>query len=102
MHLVQILVPLFDNEGRRVENATFQAIRDELTQRFGGLTAYTRSPAEGLWTDRHDVVSRDDIVMVEVMVEELEHAWWVDYRHGLEQRLRQQFVVVRAHPIEQL
>jgi hypothetical protein len=101
VHLIQILVPLFDNDGRRLEADIFHAIRDELTVRFGGLTAYTRAPAEGLWTNR-DVVSRDEIVMVEVMVETLDPAWWREYRHSLEAKLRQELVVVRALAIEQL
>jgi hypothetical protein len=101
VHLVQILLPLFDNDGRRVENGTFHTIRDELTARFGGLTAYTRSPAEGLWANQ-DRVSRDEIVMVEVMVDPLDRAWWRDYRRLLEDLRRQELVVVRAHAIEQL
>jgi hypothetical protein len=101
MHLVQILLPIFDNDGRRLEGAIFHAIRHELTGRFGGLTAYTRSPAEGLWADQ-DRMSRDEIVMLEVMVAELDRTWWHNYRLDLEKRLRQQLVVCRAHAIENL
>jgi hypothetical protein len=101
MHLVQILLPLFDNDGRRLESALFHRIREELTARFGGLTAYTRSPAEGLWADQ-DIVRRDEVVMVEVMVAELDRAWWGAYRAELEKRLRQQLLIVRAQAIEQL
>jgi hypothetical protein len=101
MYLVQILLPLFENDGKRLESALFHRIREELTARFGGLTAYTRSPAEGLWADQ-DVVKRDEIVMVEVMVEQLDRAWWRAYRGELEKRLRQQLIIIRSQTIEQL
>ena len=101
MYLVQILLPIFDNDGKRLESGLFHRIREELTGRFGGLTAYTRAPAEGLWADQ-DVVRRDEIVMVEVMVDELDRAWWRGYRSELEKRLRQQLLIVRAQAIEQL
>ena len=48
MHLIHILLPLNDNEGRPYGRELFVA--DELTEKFGGLTAHTR-PAEGLWKD---------------------------------------------------
>ena len=51
MHLVQILLPLWDNEGRRLPRALYAELARELTERFGGLTAHTRAPAEGLWRD---------------------------------------------------
>ena len=49
MHLVQLLLPLYDNEGRGFGETPFAAVREELTRRFGGVTAYMRSPATGLW-----------------------------------------------------
>lgn len=95
MHLVQILLPLYDNAGVALPRETFHAVRDELTQRFGGLTAYTRAPAEGLWAEA-GATTRDDIVVYEVMTYVLDRAWWGEYRTTLERRFRQQAIVVRA------
>jgi hypothetical protein len=41
-HLIQILLPLSDNEGRRFPPAAYARVRSELTERFGGMTAFTR------------------------------------------------------------
>lgn len=41
MHLLEILLPLNDNEGRPFNSETFSALRERLTERFGGLTAFT-------------------------------------------------------------
>ena len=51
MHLIHILLPLTDNAGRPLGRKLFRAVADELTERFGGLTAHTRAPAEGLWKE---------------------------------------------------
>ena len=100
-HLVQLLLPLRDNEGETFAKELLQGVLDELSERFGGSTAYTRSPAEGLWksggADHHD-----DIVVVEVMVENMDAGWWRSYRQTLEQRFRQKELIVRAQPIERL
>jgi hypothetical protein len=95
VHLVQILLPLYDNDGAPLPRAAFQSVRDELTRRFGGLTAYTRAPAEGVGTESGGT-TRDDIVVFEVMTDALEHEWWRDYRRMLERRFRQDTAVVRA------
>lgn len=47
MHLVEILLPLNDNEGRPFASEKFSELRQLLTERFGGLTAFSRSPAQG-------------------------------------------------------
>jgi hypothetical protein len=101
MHLVQILVPLFDNAGEHFPPEPYRRLRAELTDRFGGLTAFTRAPAEGLWTDGGET-SHDEIVIFEVMTETLDRPWWRSYRAELEKRFRQDVIVVRAQEIEQL
>jgi hypothetical protein len=102
MHLVQILLPLFDNDGRRFQHGRYSEIRAELTERFGGVTAYTRSPAAGLWQRDDGSVDRDEMVMLEVMAESLDPDWWAAYRGRLEQRFAQQAIVVRAMAIRTL
>ena len=47
MHLVQILLPVYGNDGEEILRDSYARIRDELVARFGGLTAFIQSPAEG-------------------------------------------------------
>jgi hypothetical protein len=63
-HLVQILLPVYDNAGSRFPAELYDLVRAKLTDVFGGLTAHTRAPAEGLW-DSGRTVKRDDIIVVE-------------------------------------
>ena len=102
-HLVQILLPLADNDGRPFGPDLHAKVRAELTDRFGGLTAYTRAPAQGLWRDGADRTSRADVVVFEVVAEGgLDAAWWGDYRRALEARFRQERILVRAQAIRLL
>ena len=101
MHLVQILLPLFDNQGNRLASGEYQRVAAELTERFGGLTAFTRAPAEGLWESEGEV-DRDAIVIFEVMADSLDAGWWRGYRAELERRFEQDEVVVRASEVERL
>ena len=74
----------------------------ELTQRFGGVTAYSRSPATGLWKRTEADVERGQVIMIEVVVEALDREWWAQYRGKLEQRFGQEEVHARALPIERI
>lgn len=102
MYLIQLFLPLRDNDGTPFPRAGYDAVRDELTGRFGGVTAFVRSPALGLWEDDGGVVQRDDVVLLEVMADHVDHGWWAAYRRGLEQRFHQDEVLVRASAIERL
>jgi hypothetical protein len=98
MHLIQILLPLYDNAGNHFGEELYGKVRSELTERFGGLTAFTSAPAQGLWKDAGKT-RRDDIVVFEVMAEELDADWWRGYRQKLEAAFRQDEIVIRANPI---
>jgi len=102
MHLVQLLLPLYDNANQAIARAQFQRVRSELTDRFGGATLYARAPAEGTWRGDDGRVWHDAVVVVEVMTDSLERDWWANYRMGLCERFRQKAIVVRATPIETL
>ena len=101
-HLVQILLPVYDNDGQPFPQALFDEVRRELVERFGGLTAYSRAPARGLWKVEGEAVSRDDIVVYEVMVPRLERRWWAQHRALLARRFAQEELVVRAIAVERL
>jgi hypothetical protein len=102
MHLVQILLPLFDNEGNAFPAARYREVTRTLTDRFGGVTAYTRAPAEGRWRDEDARDHHDEIVVLDTMVETLDRDWWSGYRQQLETSFEQDEIVVRAMPIEKL
>lgn len=101
MYLVQMILPLYDNDGQETRPALFREVRQHLLERFGGVTAFTRSPAQGLWQDGGRV-QREDVLLYEVMVESLDSGWWAAYRRELEDKFQQQELVVRAHLIERL
>jgi hypothetical protein len=64
MYFVDILPPA--NIGMR----DYNALRKRLTAKFGGLTTFSRAPAEGLWKVRGKTrarVQRDEIIVIEIM-----------------------------------
>jgi hypothetical protein len=101
MKLVQIFLPLYDNEGRRFPLTLHARERERLVERFGWLTSHMRSPAHGLWRDGSRT-KRDDIVILEMMVRRLDRKWWTEYRHRLQKRFKQKELLVRVQHIEVL
>ena len=101
-HLVQILLPLHDSAGQPFARSLYTRIAGELTELFGGLTAFERSPGEGLWRDEGASTQHDEVVVYEVMVEELDARWWGAYRGQLETLFRQDEIAMRATAIVRL
>jgi hypothetical protein len=101
MNLVQILLPLRNNDGAAFGNGMFDEVRNDLAEHFGGVTAYMRAPATGIWNDDGDEV-HDDVVIFEVMVNHIEREFWRLYRLELQEKFEQDVIVVRAQKIEML
>lgn len=98
MHLVEIFLPLSDNQGERFPASQFAEVRKRLTEKFGGLTAFNRVPADG--TEKQGGGERhDELVVYEVMSEQLDKAWLSSYREQLEKMFRQDRIVIRASEV---
>jgi hypothetical protein len=95
MYVLEIFIPLTTNDGRAFPRQDFQAERTTLTDRFGGLTVYSRAPAAGFW-EKGDTTVKDDIAVFEVMVETIDTEWWTAYRSHLEHAFQQDKILIRA------
>ena len=101
MHLIQILLPVRDNDSRPFGPHPYEDVAWTLSKKFGGITAYSRAPAEGRW-EASGKTQHDDVVVFEVMIEALDRAWWRAFREQLEATFRQTKVIVRTLKIEVL
>ena len=95
MNIVEVFLPLDTGRGDPIPLETIEGLVAGLADRFGGATAYTREPAEGLWK-RAITIVRDRIIVVEVMVEDVDEAWWRDYRRRLESEFEQEIILIRV------
>jgi hypothetical protein len=107
---IEIFVPVAD--GR----AGLYDLREDLAARFGGVTAFERAPATGLWREdgqeggqesgqesgqaasapaRAQIV-REPVVILETMADDFDPNWWRAFREGWEARLGQRQLLVRA------
>jgi hypothetical protein len=99
-YLIQILLPLVGANNERIEDSLFAETRRELIEAFGGVTAYTRAPAQGAWTSPEGQVERDDVVMVEVVSGAFDREWWRSFAATLATRFAQESIHVRAIAFE--
>lgn len=100
MYLVEILLPI--GIGQQASDE-LERLRTLLMERFGGLTAFLRAPADGLWrSGAEEGVSHDEIAVIEVMADAMDRAWWTDLRQDLERQLGQKQIVIRYHRIHRV
>ncbi|MCE7886961.1 MAG: hypothetical protein DYH13_05590 [Alphaproteobacteria bacterium PRO2] len=100
MNLVQIFLPLFDDQKKIFSSDCFLSVKNQLIDEFGGMTAFTQSPATGLWQNTDDEVVKDRIVIFEVMTEKFDPEWWRSYRRLLEDQFKQDKIIIRTFQIE--
>jgi hypothetical protein len=102
VYIIQLLLPLYTNEGEQLPKSLFEKVSVQLTEKFGGLTSFTRSPAVGLWKENEEKTVRDEIVIYEVMTDTLDTSWWQTYRNQLCTLFKQEEMVIRASSIHLL
>jgi len=101
MVLIQLLLPA-SGATRGDALTPLAETRRELAAKFRGLTAYLRSPAKGSWTAPDGHTEQDEVVMVEVVTETFDRAWWQKYAATLAERFGQDTIHVRAVPVDML
>ena len=100
-YLIQVLLPLYSGTGRPISSRLLKRTAHELTEKFGGLTAHTRAPVEGVWKKAGRRV-KDDLLIYEVLSERLDRRWWKTYRARLEQAFKQDKVQITVYTVQQL
>ncbi len=100
MHLLQIFIPLRDNNDKPFPPGHYTRIRKTLTEECGGVTAYTHAPAEGLWKDKHDGGQHDEMVIFEALIAKCDKSWWRKYKKQLETTFAQDEIMIRIHKVK--
>jgi hypothetical protein len=100
--LIEIFLPTSDGSGHPFPHTHFDSVRTELTNRFGGVTAFLRAPGSGLWRDPNGEVHRDEVAVFEVMAESIENDWWRAFRQRMEMQFAQDVVLIRTSSVEQI
>ena len=65
-----------------------------------GVTAYTHTPAEGLWKDKHDGGQHDEMVIFEALIAKCDKSWWRKYKKQLETTFAQNEIMIRIHKVK--
>ena len=99
MYLARVYLPLRDNESHPFPSRMFRAVEEELSQRYGGVTAHLEAPASGMWRDKGETHA-DQVVIFEVILDEPDRGWWIGYRTRLERDFRQKSILITLQPVE--
>ncbi|MGC4056527.1 MAG: inorganic diphosphatase [Chitinophagaceae bacterium] len=101
-YMVELFIPLKDNEGKLFPEAWFKKIRDTLCKRFKGVTITLRQPAEGFWEAEDGAHVKDQMLTFELMLDLLDAEYWKALREELEAQFRQEQILIRSTPSYQL
>ena len=102
MFKLEIFLPVYDLKGIQFEYQAYDDVQNTLIHRYGGVTAFMRTPASGFWKNTLGQIEKDDVAIFEVMTEEIDRVWWQGFRKQLEHQFAQQEILIQATQIERL
>ena len=104
-YLVELFLPVASAHAVDPSRSpALRTTRKELLDQFGGVTTFTRSPAQGLWVDDESDSSnakkghteRDTVVAFEILAESIDIGWWREYQAKLRARFKQKEMLIRT------
>jgi hypothetical protein len=92
----EILLPTKDNAGQPIAADKFTQTREDLVNRFGGITIIPQ-PVQGVWVDQGKRYEDESIrLVIDVDDDQANRAFFQEFKKMLNERFRQQDVYVTS------
>jgi inorganic pyrophosphatase len=95
---LELFLPVSKNDGGNFPDSHYSDLEKELTERFGGVTIYSRGAVEGKWKAKGASTS-EPMVVYEVLLSELEKTYWTTLKKRLEKKFSQKEIMVFHSPV---
>lgn len=102
MQLIQIFLPIYDNNKKLFPKHFFDNVRNQLKDQFGGVSFYRNATVEGLWKDETGKTNYDELIIAEVMIKAFNKDWWQHFKQDLEKTFKQDEILIRAITFDKL
>jgi inorganic pyrophosphatase len=100
--LIHFPLPLYKQDGKKFPSNYYTTLHQKLVKKFGGLTVYSRSPAEGFWQADDKKVIKEDMLVHEVMASEVDELFWQKLKSSLMKKFEQQDVIITCSRISRI
>jgi len=100
--LIQLLLPLQDENGEVFPAARYAKVHKQLIEKFGGLTLYQRNPAEGYWKNGSSKTIKEPMLVHEVLSGAIEEDFWKQLKSSLMKEFRQQDIQITCSRISKI
>lgn len=95
-YLVQLFLPLIDDNAKPYPSSHFESTKKELVKVFGGISVFGQLPVAGTWENGKGEQEKDKLIVFEVMTSVIDKAYWKALRKSLEKKFAQELVVIRS------
>lgn len=100
--LVQLFIPLNDENGALFPEHYYTKLSTDLNEKFGGVTLYNRSPATGLWKQKHEKTVQDELLVYEILIAFIDNEYWQALKARLEKQFNQTELLILLTKIQKL
>lgn len=102
MYQIQLLLSLYNNEGKAFPSSHYEKVKLFFNDKFGGITMYTRTSVVGLWKESPHSTVKDELIIYEILSDQLEKDFWQHYKSDLQSLFQQEEMVIKACEINLL
>ena len=100
--LIQLVLPVYDLKGKRFPKRHYSQLHRKLTDKFGGLTVYDRSPANGFWKQGEGQTVKEKMIVYEVMAATVDLDFWHKLKASLLKKFEQDELLITSSKISRI
>ena len=102
MYQIELYLPLYNNDKKAFPTSHYESVKQNLSDKFGGITMYSRTPVIGLWKESQESIVKDDLVIYEIISEKLDESFWQEYKFMLQSLFQQEAIIIKSSKIKLL
>jgi inorganic pyrophosphatase len=94
--LIQLFLPTIAKNGKPFPRSYYDTVREQLTDKFNGVSMYFNSKVSGVWKDEDAKLVKDELMVFEVMSDAITLDFWKSYQRSLQKQFKQESILIRC------
>jgi inorganic pyrophosphatase len=90
---IELFIPVYTKNGKPFPKKHYTNLHQKLTEKFGGLTMYSRVPVTGFWKENSKTTLKEDIIVYEVLAAEIDDKFWTKLKAWVLKAFNQEEII---------
>ncbi|MFD0941497.1 inorganic diphosphatase [Pedobacter boryungensis] len=99
---IELFIPVYNKKGKPFPKKYYTNLHQKLTDKFGGLTMYSRVPVIGFWKENTANTVKENIIVYEVLATEIDDKFWSKLKKWILKTFAQEEIIIHISSVSSI